>query len=124
MCSATADVRLTAVMQVLDDMLQLQVHKIVHRDLTLWNLIVLGFHTSPNEHGNLRSNVDEQCWRLCPVAMDAPGNHVETPMVGKEQRVGARGHSLGDVHTWTGSLALQSRSDSTVTGTHRRHVSW
>ncbi len=48
-CSVTADVRLTAVMQVLDDMLQLQVHKILHRELTVRNMMVLGFHTWPNE---------------------------------------------------------------------------
>ncbi len=61
-CSVTADVRLTAVMQVLDDMLQLQVHKILHRELTVRNMMVLGFHTWPNE-------LDEQCWRWsdgCP----------------------------------------------------------
>ena len=42
----TADVLLTAAMQVLDGMLQLQEHKIVHRDLALRNLLVFRFHAS------------------------------------------------------------------------------
>jgi serine/threonine protein kinase len=41
--SATADVLLTAAMQVLDGMLQLQEHKIVHCDLALRNILVFRF---------------------------------------------------------------------------------
>jgi serine/threonine protein kinase len=44
--SATADVLLTAAMQVLDGMLQLQEHKIVHCDLALRNILVFRFHAS------------------------------------------------------------------------------
>jgi hypothetical protein len=44
--SATADVLLTAAMQVLDGMLQLQEHKIVHCDLALRNILVFRFDAS------------------------------------------------------------------------------
>ena len=44
--SATTDVLLTAAMQVLDGMLQLQEHKIVHCDLALRNILVFRFHSS------------------------------------------------------------------------------
>ncbi len=44
--SATVDVLLTAVMQVLDGMLQLQEHKIVHCDLALRNILAFQFDAS------------------------------------------------------------------------------
>jgi hypothetical protein len=44
--SATADVLLTAAMQVLDGMLQLQEHTIVHCDLALRNILVFRFDAS------------------------------------------------------------------------------
>jgi secreted trypsin-like serine protease len=44
--SATADVLLTAAMQVLDGMLQLQEHKIVHCDLALRNILVFRLDAS------------------------------------------------------------------------------
>jgi serine/threonine protein kinase len=44
---ATADVLLTAAMQVLDAMLQLQEHKMLHRDVALRNLLV--FHFDPSD---------------------------------------------------------------------------
>jgi hypothetical protein len=43
---ATADVLLTAAMQVLDAMLQLQEHKMLHRDVALRNLLVFLFDPS------------------------------------------------------------------------------
>jgi hypothetical protein len=43
---ATSDVLLTAAMQVLDGMLQLQEHKIVHCDLALRNILVFRFDAS------------------------------------------------------------------------------
>ena len=67
---------LTAVMQVLDGMLQLQEHKIVHCDLALHYILVFRFNASycdqvhvkitdyqrlrSGEDGHLRSSADDQ----------------------------------------------------------------
>jgi serine/threonine protein kinase len=80
-----ADVLLTAAMQVLDGMLQLQEQKIVHCDLALRNILAFRFNASDydlvhvkitdyglarpsvvslnfiGEHQHLRSRPDEQC---------------------------------------------------------------
>jgi serine/threonine protein kinase len=52
--SATADVLLTAAMQVLDGMLQLQEHKIVHCDLALRNILVFRFDASDCDHVHVK----------------------------------------------------------------------
>ncbi len=45
-CERDADALLTAVMQVLDGILQLREHKIVHCDLALRNILVFRFNDS------------------------------------------------------------------------------
>ena len=73
--SARAHVLLTAAMQVLDEMLQLQEHKREHRGLALRNLLVFRFHVSDCEQVHVKQSVASvsrgstcaTCWHLCPA---------------------------------------------------------
>jgi serine/threonine protein kinase len=64
---ATADVLLTATMQVLDAMLQLQEHKMLHRDVALRNLLVFLFDPS---------NFDQVHVKLTDYGLAVTGSYI------------------------------------------------